>query len=414
MVLYNSFEDILNGWQKDKTDFAERIKRIDAQVNRGMKNRDTFVKRFTKEYILNEMTLDEYAVGKGIKNTFCNIIENGLNDLGYMGSSTSKKFGIYYDQHTHIPVIGKSYWSEGCSDYNESFNRIKKAIYDLINDASNMDLDKIESNKLSPSFKSKIIATYFPDTFLPFFTDDHVKKYLNYFGVHYDPVEYNTLEKRKQLLNKFRMNNEFFKDKNMSFFMIFMYSDVFKRIVLGKDIDSEIDQRQIELVDWNYIESLADAKKEHKSRAGVTSEDYIRAAKSKMETGENGEEAIVRFEKNKLNNLGYPQLAEKVHRVSGPDGDDALGYDVISYEIINGETREVHIEVKTTKNKKEQLDFFITSNEYEHFKNDPYHKIYYLFSIDSEPKLHIVDNDAFKSEYLEPVLYKVKVKVERK
>ena len=360
------------------------------------------------------MTLDEFAVGKRIKDTFCNILENGLLELGYMGSSTSKKFGIYYDQHTHIPVIGNAYWSKGCKDYNESFSKIKRAIYDLLNAAADMNFDEIENNKLSSSFKSKIIATYYPDIYLSIFSDDHVKKFLNYFGVHYDPKVFDTLEKRKILLNEYREHNEFFKDKSMLFFMLFMYSEVFKRLVLGKEIDEEIDQRKIEVVDWKYIDSLANAKKENRARTGATSEDYIRAAKSKMETGENGEEAIVRFEKSRLLGLGYEGLSEKVHRVSGPDGDDSLGYDVVSYEIINGKEVEIHIEVKTTKNKKEQLDFFITSNEYEHFKNDENHRIYYLFNINGSPKLHIVDNCAFKEDYLEPVLYKVRVKVERK
>ena len=414
MVLINSFEEVLKNWQADKPDFTERLKQINNQIKVGMKKRDAFVKRFSKEYILNSMTLDEFAVGKGIKDTFCNTLENGLLELGYMGSSTSKKFGIYYDQNSHLPVIGKSYWSENCKDYNESFNKIKGAICDLLDAAADMNLELIESNELSSSFKSKIIATYYPDIYLSIFSDDHVKKFLNYFGVHYDPREFNTLEKRKILLNDYREHNEFFKDKSMLFFMVFMYSDVFKRIVLGKEIDEEIDQRKIEVVDWNYIESLANVKKEHRSRTGVSADDYIKAAKSKMETGENGEEAIVRFEKNRLKNLGFNELAEKVHKVSGPEGDDSLGYDVISYEVIDGNEVEIHIEVKTTKNKKEQLDFFITSNEYEHFKNDKNHRIYYLFNINGNPKLHIVDNSAFKDDYLEPVLYKVKVKVERK
>lgn len=413
MIINYSFEEVLTNWQLDKPDFNERIKTINNLIKIGLEKREAFVKRFTKQHIL-EMSLDEYAVGKGIKDTFCNTLENGLLELGYMGSSSSIKFGIYYDQDTHEPIVGKNYWKENCKTPIDSFVKIKLAICELLDDAANMDLDKIEANNLSSSLKSKIIATYYPDTYLSVFSDDHVKKFLNYFGVHYDPKQYDTIEKRKLLLNEYREHNEFFKDKSMLFFMHFMYSDVFKRIVLGKEIDDEIDQRKIEVVDWNYIESLSSKKTEHKSRTGVTSDDYIRAAKSKMETGENGEAAVVRFEQDRLKGLGYPELAEKVQKVSGPDGDDSLGYDVVSFEVCNGQSKEIHIEVKTTKNKKEQLDFFITANEYNHFIKDENHRIYYLFNIDGNPKLHIVDNKAFKEDFLEPVLYKVKVKVERK
>ena len=107
--------------------------------------------------------------------------------------------------------------------------------------------------------------------------------------------------------------------------------------------------------------------------------------------------------------MGLKDLVKKVRIVSD---DNNLGYDILSYDL---KGKEIHIEVKTKNSPKEKLDFFITNNELDKFYNDRKYKIYYLFDIKNEnPKLHIVDSKMFKKEFLQPVLYKVDVEVEKK
>lgn len=124
--------------------------------------------------------------------------------------------------------------------------------------------------------------------------------------------------------------------------------------------------------------------------------------------------AAVHYEKERLIKEGHIKQADLVKRVS--EDDDSLGYDVLSFEYnMKGHCIEKHIEVKTTNSSSPDLNFYITQNEINHFlNNNENHYIYFLSSIYDNPKLHIVDKNSFKKEFLEPVLYKVNVKVKKK
>lgn len=407
-----SFEGILNSLMSQETLFKDILRNIDNRTKEAWKKQKWFVSRFNRNYIANNMSLEEYAVGKGKKDSFCNMLENGLVDLGDMGAASSVKFGIYFSSKTGLPVIGKNYWSKDCKTIDDSFNKIKKAILKLLDDGENKRIDEIERNELSPSLKGKILSTYYPDVYLPVFSDDHIKKYLSYFGVFYDPRTINSLEKRRELLNDFRKNHWFFKEKNPTFFMRFIYLSVFKQIVLTQNDDEQIDYKGIELVDWDYVGSMEKSKASESGQAKP--KDYIKAAQNQMDVGKKGEMVIVEYEKLRLGKLGRFDLANSVKKVSGEDGDDSLGYDIKSFDIKDGQVVELHIEVKTTKSSKEELSFYITDNEYSKFVKDESHCIYYLFSINNKPKLHIVDRNSFDKGFLKPILYKVDVEVKRK
>lgn len=74
--------------------------------------------------------------------------------------------------------------------------------------------------------------------------------------------------------------------------------------------------------------------------------------------GDQGELAVIEFEKRKLNDAGLGDLAKKVRHVAKIEGDGA-GYDVRSF---NPDGSEIYIEVKTTTGPI-STDFFISSNE---------------------------------------------------
>lgn len=63
--------------------------------------RKEFVTHFTPEYIRDKMTLEEYAIGSGRKDTFCYWIERKLRGLGSIIGATASKFGIYMQKDTH-------------------------------------------------------------------------------------------------------------------------------------------------------------------------------------------------------------------------------------------------------------------------------------------------------------------------
>lgn len=80
--------------------------------NRDSRNlnrlRHDFVKKYTKSNIKNGMSLDDFVVGKGNKNSFCYQLEFNLAQLGSIRGSNSKN-GIYYNQQKQDYVVTKAW-----------------------------------------------------------------------------------------------------------------------------------------------------------------------------------------------------------------------------------------------------------------------------------------------------------------
>ena len=159
---------------------------------------------------------------------------------------------------------------------------------------------------------------------------------------------------------------------------------------------------------FDYFESTPIEETDHQIKRAI--QDYERSQRAKQKSGANAENAVLRYEKDKLNNVGRPDLADQVKQVSKISSD--YGYDISSFEIINNRGVETHIEVKSAKLSEKYIEFFISDNELKKFKNDPAYRIYCLFRNGKEYKLHVVNkNDFFASDYLVPLTYKVRIRI---
>lgn len=139
-------------------------------------------------------------------------------------------------------------------------------------------------------------------------------------------------------------------------------------------------------------------------------QDYERAQRNQRRAGESAELAVINYEKDKLNNAGRPDLAELVKQVSKASSD--YGYDILSFEINNDVAQEVHIEVKSAKMSSSYIEFFISENELNKFKNDGAYKIYCLIRMGKNYKLHEVNKtDFFAHNYLSPMSYRVRIRI---
>ncbi len=164
-----------------------------------------------------------------------------------------------------------------------------------------------------------------------------------------------------------------------------------------------------ENINFDYFE--AEAVKPSNKELQRAAQDYEKSQKAKQKSGELAEEAVLHYERDKLNNLGRPDLADKVKQVSKNSSD--LGYDILSYEVDgSGLANEIHIEVKSAKLSSKYVEFFISENELNKFKNDNNHKIYCLIKFGKKYKLHEVNkNDFFRNNYLSPMTYRVRIRV---
>lgn len=104
---------------------------------------------------------------------------------------------------------------------------------------------------------------------------------------------------------------------------------------------------------------------------------YTRREKNKKLIGDIGEEIVLTYEKNRLTQLGRSDLAEKVEHISKTKG-DGLGYDILSYDIVNDTVTEKFIEVKaTTGNSTKPFD--ISSNEVD--VSELYSEQYFIYRV---------------------------------
>lgn len=105
--------------------------------------------------------------------------------------------------------------------------------------------------------------------------------------------------------------------------------------------------------------------------------DYIRAQRNKTAIGKAGERAAFEYEKRRLHLLGYEDLSLRVEWVADTRG-DGLGYDIHSFDVVNGEVVDRYIEVKTTTGAIDK-PFEVTGNEVEFSSENP--EAFVLFRI---------------------------------
>lgn len=116
-------------------------------------------------------------------------------------------------------------------------------------------------------------------------------------------------------------------------------------------------------------------------------------------TGRSGERFVAKYERARLKEEDYSDLAAKVEIISITEG-DGLGYDVRSFDT---EGNELLIEVKaTTGGRKEP--FYLTRNELERSRKDAErYRIYRVYDLQDEPRLFVLEPPFEEVCNMEPV-----------
>lgn len=400
-------------------DLIEQIKYFELlkpEIDNDIKKDEIYRAKFVNEYSINKiknMHIDEYVSGK--PNSFCYRLEEELKSLGSIaGSFASKKYGVYYnkdiDDYIYLPKFGK--------DYREAFSNVKNEIINLIQNGERHDLEAIKLNRISPMFKGKILATYYPEDYLAIFDSNELDKFINYFCPTTDSKDMNPVDKR-ELLVQFKSKNSYLKNYSMREFYAFLYktldSDdkILQNIELQlnglKDLsDDDIPEiyAELENTDAEYIKcQYKDSDNIKKSKSSIIRQpmEFDKQNQLKKEIGNRGEEIVRKAEEKKLINLGMNDKAKLVSIVSS---DNTLGYDVRSFNELG---EEIHIEVKSTKGNGKNYKFYITQNELEKNNNDNTHIIYLVTAVSThKPKIYILgklSNDIT----LTPVLYSANI-----
>ena len=166
----------------------------------------------------------------------------------------------------------------------------------------------------------------------------------------------------------------------------------------------------VEVVDFGY--KTGKKKTPKKSEIKRASQDYEKSQRKKAKAGAQAEKAVMNYEAGRLHKLGRDDLAEQIKQVSLISAD--YGYDILSFDLVDGKVEEVHIEVKSATFNGSSIEFFISQAELRNCKDDPNYQIYALWNFGSNYKMHIINKEKFLSDdnYCSPLNYKVSIPIE--
>ena len=395
-----------------QTEFEQIRKDLNSGYKSIEKLRIKFVKDYSVERILS-LELDEYVVGKDDKSTFCNRIENELNEWGNIHGSNAKKFGLYFgvlgDDLERKYRIGKRRFG---TEHNQALQEILQSIRELIENKTDTKL--IKRNPISPMYKGKILSVYYPNEFLNIFSASHLNYFIN--NLTLDNNSKSEIDKQALLLT-YKNNDSIMKNWSIYEFSKFLYFSFGnpKDEIKEKDLPKEL--RDFKLKDFPPIESLKfdfvsleteeiEPSNSKQTKGKNKKPDYLGRSKKFKRIGDRGEQIVLRAERQFLEKNGKLDLAKKVDHIA--ERDDRAGFDILSYEL---DGSEKPIEVKATLRKVGRSRIFLSANELKISEEKENYHFYLIYETGSKrPKIWKIKAEKLISDkniIKEPVLYQL-------
>lgn len=377
----------------DIATIQKRLSKYGNAIDRGDLDEFHAKPEFKRENILF-LKKEQYALGLGNKDVFCNWMENKLRGYGSLKGGSSSVFGIWYGtRNKGAAPIGyqciKKY-ENSPFDIDKSFEAIKKDLLELLIAGEYEDYQKIDNNKLANIFKSKILSVYYPEKYLCIFKKEHLINIKNLLEIElFD--EDSIWDIKKSI---FEWQKEHMPHLNIWSFMQALYKEFYPEI----DGEYTSPKKTLTLYSIDYIKTI-----NLNIIVGGSGKppNYQEKQAKQSRVGRNGEELVLEYERQKLK--GYRKQPVDFSM------DLSKHFDILSYDMTTG--NEIHIEVKTKNNFKEGLDFYLTNHEKHQLENDPYYALYYVTDIYTQPKLFIIDITKMQGEtpeiVLEPTVYRV-------
>ncbi len=395
-------------------DYQIEFEKKREYFNSGFKEINGLRKKFTTDYPIDGitgLTKDEYVIGKG-GSTFCNRIENDLNDWGNIHGSPAIKFGLYFgkygDDETRKYRIGRKEYG---TNENIALKKILSAIVELLENKN--DFKVLKKNPISPMFKGKILSVYFPNDFLNIFSAKHLNYFINILGLDNDSKS--ELDKQALLL-KFKESDKVMQKWSVYEFSKFLYASFgnpnneIKEEKISKELkDFKLkDFPPIEILKFDYVDLQTNvlSETEGKGKNKGTKIDYSNRSRKFKRIGDRGEQIVLRAERKFLNKNGKKDLAKLVDQIS--ERDDSVGYDILSFEL-DGTKRL--IEVKSTLRKIGKNSIYISANELKVAENEKNYYFYIIYEAGSKrPKIwKVKSSDLLNNNNIikEPILFKL-------
>jgi len=378
--------------------------------------RKIFVNRFSIEK-LKTLPIERYVSGK--KDSFCYWLEIRLAELGKIqgGATAPLKYGVYFGKTKQDSTKTYRALAKWGSDPHEAYRNVKQEIINLLKAGRKRDLNAIQANILSPMFKGKILATYYPQDYLSIFSEKYVDYYLHQLELgEYADMMYSVEQKRDEL-RKFKDRDTVMKRWSHYEFMKFLTTrfggPAHKKTKVPPEIKPYIPLSlpPIETVKPEFKKPTFDrvmkkmqpsqSRKKHRHKT-----DYEEKGRRAKQIGDRGELIVVRFEREYLRSLGFTEL--KVEHVAL--NDDSAGFDILSYD---EQRNKRYIEVKSTTAVYGEMAFIISANEFDRFRRKSNYVIYLVFEADTRhPTIVPVSFKNLSKNKLtvDPINYRIKIK----
>jgi len=364
--------------------------------------------QFTKDYSkrrISNLTLDEYVIGKGAQNrSFCYLIERKMDSLGRILEARADKFGIWYGKIGSNKSIKYRFAKKFGSNINYASRNIKDNIVKLLDAAEKNNFEDLRKNPISPMFKGKLLFIYYPDRFLPVYSERHLRHFIHELNLFSESS--NELDMQKTIMDYKASFPELMKTSVFAWPKLlydhFGYPpDTSVSGVSKIPILKEVSAEFINILPVSSMEPDSNTE----SRSGDET-DYGAISRSRKRIGSRGEKIVLMKEIERLKNAGKNNLINDVKI----ENNDREGYDIHSFD---EDGTERFIEVKSSTSFTIDRGFYITANELEKSQSITNYYLYLVFSVDSRvPKIYIIKNPDFKDNnifILSPIQYHVKL-----
>jgi hypothetical protein len=135
----------LTSLREKQAEYLEKIKPdLDKDFHKLENKRQKFIKLFPIKK-LSEITLDEYVVGGGRKNSFCYWLETSLMDLGKIkgGSTAANKFGVYFGRTKSDPLDKFRTINKWGDSTKQAFEKVRSEIISLLEAGQSNNVDSL-------------------------------------------------------------------------------------------------------------------------------------------------------------------------------------------------------------------------------------------------------------------------------
>jgi len=398
-----------------KEKIATRVPFLINECGDELKNAEKKRRKFVADFPISKirsMDIDDYVIGKGADNrSFCYRLERDMDSLGSIRGGNAFKFGVYFGQtSTDSSRIYRSSDIWG-SNPHEAFPLVINAIASLLESAVTGDRTAVVKNRLSVMFKGKILFLYFPEQFVPIYSEVH----LNFFIAQLDiKGSFKSPTDMQRALMEYRETWPELVKQPIPLFMRFLY-DIFGHPEDEKPqtgvttntplLDDAIKGAQF-IPQLPAMSAIPDTPKTKNGKAKKT--DFEKHQKQSKRTGDRGELIVIALEEIRLIQAGKPELASSIEHISQKN--DSAGYDILSF---NEDGTPRQIEVKATQGSNLDRGFYISVNELEQSRVLNNYYIYFVFStMTTKPRIHPVKHPVLNGTGfdLQPITFYVRVK----